>query len=281
MSKEQLVIDKCNKEITTFEKVIKKPIKSKTDIYYCGIDLGTACIVLTVLDENKNIVAGAYRYADVVKDGMVVDYIGAVDILRELKEDVESKLEKDLIYAASAIPPGTESLDSGTIKNVVQSAGFEITNLIDEPTAANGVLEIEDGAIVDIGGGTTGISIVKDGKVVKVSDEPTGGTHFSLVVSGAYKLPYEEAEKFKRDETNHGELIHVLKPVVEKISSIIKESIKGHDVEEIYLVGGSSCLTGIEKIIEEKTGIPTYKPTNPIFVTPLGIAKKCTTEIIE
>lgn len=269
------IIEKCNKEILEFEKVIKKPVKKKKSKYFTGVDLGTACIVLAVFDENKKPVAGAYRYADVVRDGMVVDYIGAVDIVRELKEELEEKLGTELIYAASAIPPGMETLDSGAIKNVVQSAGFDLIAIEDEPTAANKILNIQNGAVVDIGGGTTGISILKDGKVIKVIDEPTGGTHFSLVVSGAYKIDFKEAEKFKKDKNNHKELIGVLRPVVEKVASIINRTIENYDIESIYLVGGTSSLTGIEEIIEEKTHISTYKPSNPMFVTPLGIAKVC------
>ena len=186
----------CDEFIDKFEKVIKKPIKSKSKVYYTGVDLGTACVVIAVLDENFQPVAGAYRYADVVRDGMVVDYIGAVRIVRQLKEEIEEKLGTELIYAASDIPPGTDELDSGAIKNVVQGAGFELTNIMDEPTAANELLKMKNGVVVDIGGGTTGISVLKDGKVVYVTDEPTGGTHFSLVVAGAYSKSFEEAELF-------------------------------------------------------------------------------------
>ena len=231
--------------------------------------------MVSVLDEDLRPVAGSYRYADVVRDGMVVDYIGAIRIVREMKEELEKKLGTELVYAAAAIPPGTDALDSGAIKNVVQGAGFEITALPDEPTAANAVLNIRNGAVVDIGGGTTGISVLKDGKVVYVADEPTGGTHFSLVISGAYQLSFEEADAYKRDRKNHRELLPVLKPVIEKVSAIISRHIEGRDVDGIYLVGGTCCLTGIEEIIEKKTGIPTYKPANPMFVTPLGIAKNC------
>ena len=63
--------------------------------------------------------------------------------------------------------------------------------------------------------------------------------------------------------------------MIEKVSAIISRHIEGRDVDGIYLVGGTCCLTGIEEIIEKKTGIPTYKPANPMFVTPLGIAKNC------
>lgn len=272
MSNQTLTFEYCDQLVMDFEKVINHPKTKKSSVYYTGVDLGTACIVLAVLNEEFEPVAGAYRYADVVRDGMVVDYIGAVNIVRELKQEIEEKLGTELIYAATAIPPGTDHIDSGAVKNVVEAAGFELTNVLDEPTAANKVLNINNGAVVDIGGGTTGISILKDGKVVHVIDEPTGGTHFSLVISGAYKLPFAEAEKYKRNVKNHKELLPVLQPVIEKISSIINTHIQGHEVTEISLVGGTCCLDGIEKIIEKQTGIYTHKPYNPMFVTPLGIA---------
>ncbi|MCT4535118.1 ethanolamine utilization protein EutJ [Halodesulfovibrio sp.] len=278
MSKKRINFEYCDKLVQQFEKAVKKPIKKKSPVYYTGVDLGTACVVVSVLDENHKPVAGAYRYADVVRDGMVVDYIGAVQIVRELKQEVEEKLGTELIYAASAIPPGTNALDSGAIKNVVEGAGFELTELLDEPTAANEVLNISNGAVVDIGGGTTGISILKDGKVIYVADDATGGTHFTLVVSGAYKLPFDEADKFKRNAKNHKELLPVLRPVIEKIATIINTHIEGHDVQEISLVGGTCCLAGIEKVIEKRTGIYTHKPKNPMFVTPLGIALSCKPE---
>lgn len=270
----------CNTLVADFEKVVEQPQRTPSSVYYTGVDLGTAYIVLAVLDENYRPVAGAYRLASVVKDGMVVDYIGAIRIVRELKEELEAKLGTELLYAAAALPPGTFSLDSGAIKHVVQGAGFEITSLLDEPTAANAALKVQDGAIVDIGGGTTGIAIIKNGEVVYVADEPTGGTHFSLVIAGAYKLSFEEADQYKRNSGNHRELQPVLRPVVEKVASIINRHVREHPVEAIYLVGGTCCLTGIEEVIAKQTGLPTYKPQNPLFVTPLGIALNCTQEIL-
>lgn len=281
MSDKELNYEYCDQLVRNFEDVVNRPIAGKSSVYYTGIDLGTACVALAVLDENYNPVAGAYRYADVVRDGMIVDYIGAIKVVRELKQELEEKLDTELIYGATAIPPGTDSLDAGAVKNVVQAAGFELTNVLDEPTAANKVLKINNGAVVDIGGGTTGISILKNGEVIYIADETTGGTHFSLVISGSYGMTFQEAELYKRETKNHKELLPVLKPVVEKIASIINQHIKDYDVEEIHLVGGTCRLTGIEDIIAKKTGIFTYKPQNPMFVTPLGIALSCTQEVID
>ena len=98
------------------------------------------------------------------------------------------------------------------------------------------------------------------------------------MISGAYGKSFEEAELYKRDPDNHRELLPVLQPVIEKVSSIITQHISDYDVQELSLVGGTCCLTGIEKIIEKKTGVFTHKPENPMFVTPLGIALSCRQE---
>ena len=111
-----------------------------------------------------------------------------------------------------------------------------------------------------------------------MDDEATGGTHFSLVLAGSYKMSFAEAELFKKNPENHKEILPVLKPVIEKVASIINEKIAGYNVEEISLVGGTACLTGIETIIEKRTGIYTHTPKNPMFVTPLGIALSCKQE---
>jgi len=267
--------ERCDLIVDEFEEAIKNPKKPTSKKLLTGVDLGTAFIVLAVMDENLNPIAGAYRYATVVKDGLVVDYIGAIKIVRELKGEIEKKLGCELIYAATAIPPGTSINDTATIKHVVEGAGFEVTKVLDEPTAANSLLGIKNGAVVDIGGGTTGVAIFKEGKVIYVADEPTGGTHFSLVLAGSLGIGFEEAEIQKKDFARHKEYFPVLKPVIQKVSSIIKRHVEGYDVQDVYLVGGTCCFTDMEKVVEKETGIPTHKPTNPLYITPLGIAMNC------
>jgi ethanolamine utilization protein EutJ len=156
--------------------------------------------------------------------------------------------------------------------NVLQAAGLDCTGLVDEPSAANNVLQIEDGAIVDVGGGTTGIAILKKGKVVYTADEPTGGTHFSLVIAGAKNISFEQAEELKKDPLKQPELLPVVRPVMEKVGSIINRHITGHNVKRLYLVGGTCAFPGMETVVQEFTGIETTIPGNPLFITPLGIA---------
>ncbi len=239
---------------------------------HVGVDLGTAYTVLVVLDEHYKPIAGEYQFAQVTRDGLVVDFVGAVDLLRGMKSRVEKKLGFELTTGASGYPPGVPQAEVRATANVLFGAGLDCTGLIAEPTAANNVLQIKDGAIVDVGGGTTGIAIFKDGEVLYTADEPTGGTHFSLVIAGSTGTSFEEAEEMKKNPKEQTRLFPVIRPVMEKVGSIINRHIQGHRVERLYLVGGTCSYPGMDKVIEEYTGVETMLPGNPLFVTPLGIA---------
>jgi ethanolamine utilization protein EutJ len=239
---------------------------------HAGVDLGTAYTVLVVLDEAKRPLAGAYRFAQVVRDGLVVDFVGAVALLKALKHKVERRLGFELTNAASGYPPGVPVAEVRATANVLRGAGMECSGLIDEPSAANNVLQIEDGAIVDVGGGTTGVAVVRNGKVVYTADEATGGTHFSLVIAGAKNLSFEAAEALKIDSRQQAALFPLVRPVMEKVATITRRHIAGYPVETIYLVGGTVAFPGMAEVVEEITGVKTIIPGAPLFITPLGIA---------
>lgn len=240
-----------------------------------GVDLGTASIVLVVLDEGNNPVTWNMEEASVVRDGLVVDFAGASDIVGHLKEKTEFLLERELVETAIAVPPGTGARDCATHRYVAESVGLVVTAVPDEPTAANALLGVEDGAIVDIGGGTTGIAVLSRGRVEASYDEATGGTHISLVIAGNRKISFEEAERIKQNPARHGEIFPVVKPVLQKMASIISRNVRNHDVKTLYLVGGTCCLAGMDRVIAAETGIPAFTPDFPFLVTPLGIAMNC------
>lgn len=242
---------------------------------YTGVDLGTAYIVTAVVDRLGNPVAGALTHSkSSVRDGLILDYVGAVNILRQQVAMIRGA-GFSLQAAAAAYPPGTVGRNAKAFGNVLDSVRLEVVGLIDEPTAASMVLGITDGAVVDIGGGTTGISVIKDGKVAYTADEPTGGIHVDLVLAGHYKIPDYEAEKMKRDPERQSEILPLITPVFEKMASIVRKHLKGHQVETLYLVGGTSCFPGIEAVMEMETHLPVLRPDNPLLVTPLGIALSC------
>ena len=237
-----------------------------------GVDLGTAYLVLVVLDEAGIPLAGEWQFAEVVRDGLVFDFVGATDLLRGMKARLERRLGRDLTLAGSAFPPGVPQAEVAATAHVLEAAGFECSDLIDEPSAANLVLRLREGALVDVGGGTTGIAIVREGKVVYTADEPTGGVHFTLVVAGSLGLSFEAAEALKTTPSEQARLLPLLRPVMEKVGAIILRHVRRRRVHSITLVGGSSAFQGMAKVIQEYTGLPTRMPTKPLFVTPLGIA---------
>ncbi|HSO18423.1 MAG TPA: ethanolamine utilization protein EutJ [Desulfosarcina sp.] len=239
---------------------------------HVGVDLGTAYTVLVVLDENMRPLAGEYRFAQVVRDGLVVDFHGAISLLQALKDTVEKRLGVELTSAATAYPPGVSPNEVRATQHVVRAAGFECEQTIDEPTAANAVLQVQNGAVVDVGGGTTGIAVFRDGEVVYTADEATGGTHFSLVIAGALGIEFEEAETIKKEGANHQRLFPIVRPVMEKVGTIVARHVAGHAVEALYLVGGTACFPGMDQVVQEVTGIRTVIPGYPLFVTPLGTA---------
>lgn len=237
-----------------------------------GVDLGTAYLVLSVLDEDGRPIAGEYQFAQVVRDGLVVEFMRATELLCGMKERIERRIGRELTHAASGYPPGVPPVEARAKAHVIERAGMDCTGSLDEPTAANKVLRLQTGAIVDVGGGTTGIAVVKEGRVVHTADEPTGGTHFSLVIAGALDLPFEEAEALKIRKAEQPRLLPMVRPVMEKIASIIVQHIQGWDVKSITMVGGTSSFLGMADVIREWTGIDTQVPGNPLFVTPVGMA---------
>lgn len=240
-----------------------------------GVDLGTANIVVSVVDADHQPVAGGWRQASVVRDGIVVDWQGAVSCVRDLLAEVGSRLSVPLPSAASvAIPPGINAGTTKVFTNVLEAAGLAADEVVDEPLAAATALGVTNGAVIDIGHGTTGVSVIRDSELVHSMDEATGGHHMTLVVSGALGMPYERAEKFKRAPKNQDMVGGLIRPTLEKMASIAAQGLEGHDVDEIHLVGGSSSFPIAPSIFSDILGRPVSRPNHPLFPTPLGVAMR-------
>ncbi len=238
-----------------------------------GIDLGTASVVVVAVDARGYPLAGAMRDANVVRDGIVLDYMGAVNIVRELVAEVQQSFDQPILNASGAYPPGIASGDAAYVRHVVESCDLVVTELIEEPVAANLVLGMSDGAVVDVGGGTTGTAVFRDGELVHTADESTGGLHLSLVLAGGLGVGLAQAEVLKRDPEQQPRLMPIVIPVIEKIATVIAGHLRGHAVERVHLTGGTCAFAGFDTIIQDFLGIPVTVSENPMLVTPLGIAR--------
>lgn len=271
-----MIKDSANQLLLTFESSLALNGNGhRSEPLFAGVDLGTAYTVTAVVDATGAPVAGALtRSGSSIRDGLVLDYVSAIGIVRQ-----QVKLLREagfhITSAAAAYPPGTIGRNAQTFANVLAAAGLQVSGLIDEPTAASLVLEIADGAVVDIGGGTTGISVIRNGEVVYTADEATGGIHVDLVIAGHYKISTDEAERMKIDSQQQSILFPLVRPVFQKMASIVRHHLQQYPVASLYLVGGTSSFPGIEQVMEMETGFSVERPVTPLLVTPLGIALSC------
>ncbi len=234
-----------------------------------GIDLGTADVAAIAVDQAGEPVAAFLEWADVVRDGVVLDYWGAIEIVKSMMAKMGRRIGREITSATTAYPPGTDPYAS---INVLQAAGLKVSAVVDEPSSVALLLNIEEGAVVDIGGGTTGISVVLEGSIVKTADEATGGRHVTLTIAGNRHIPFEQAELLKRTDPGP-ELQVIALPVFEKMTDIVRSHIKTFDVPAIYLTGGTCCFPGVEELFRrEFPDKEIFLPSEPLYLTPLAIA---------
>jgi ethanolamine utilization protein EutJ len=235
---------------------------------HLGIDLGTSNIMSVVLNEQNQPIAVFMQWADVVRDGVVLNFHGAVKIVQHQLACIQKKLGINFKEANTSFPPGTDPRIS---VNVLEAAGLSISAIIDEPSAVANLLGLKDAVVVDIGGGTTGIAVLKNGKVIYSGDEPTGGHHVTLTIAGRLGMALEDAESLKINQGN--EVWGYVEPVFEKMADIVQTHLAGYQVDSLYLSGGSCTLPGVLGLFRQFfPDMSVLLPIHPIFLTPIAIA---------
>ena len=250
-------------------KRLRKPGAQRGPLRF-GIDLGTATIVLTAVDALMRPVYWDFVRAQVVRDGVVVDFHGAVQAVRELKTRAEAALGVTVDTAATAHPPAVPLSDCRACSFVVQQAGIDCRSLIDEVTAANALLGVRDGAVIDVGGGSTGVGVFRGGTMVSLSDRAGGGHHLDLILAGALRLSIEDAEVRKRERG--AEVLQILRPGIERVAASIAKQCDGKSPGVVHLAGGALQLPGADRVIEVWLGWPVQAYAHAELITPFGIA---------
>ena len=248
---------------------LRAPAEGRTPVRF-GIDLGTATIVLTALDASGHPVYWDFLRATVVRDGVVVDFQGAVNAVRTLKAQAESALGLAIEEAATAHPPAVPASDCRACHFVLQQAGIECRSLVDEVSAANALLQVRDGAVVDVGGGSTGVGVFRNGERVSLTDRAGGGHQLDLILAGALGLSVEQAETRKRE---HGaDVASMLRPGIERIAESIRRQCDGNSPGTVHLAGGALRLPQADAVIARYLGWPVQAYDHAELITPFGIA---------
>ena len=236
-----------------------------------GVDLGTASCVLVVLDAADRPVWVDSHPSGALRDGVVVDFARATATVRRLKEAAEQALGRELATAATAYPPCIPVQDARACTYVCETAGFADVVLVDEVSAAQRTLEVTDGVVVDVGGGSTGVGVFRDGRLTALDDRAGGGHHLDLMLAGALGIDLEAAEPYKRDHP--GEAFGILVPGLQRIAESVRAMTHGEEELPLHLAGGALMIAGAGDVLAtylERT-VVTYP--HALLITPVGIAR--------
>lgn len=165
---------------------------------------------------------------------------------------------------------------------VVEKAGLYVANLTLEPIAAMNVaipekFRLLNIALVDVGAGTSDISITNDGSIIAYGMIPAAGDEITEALARHYLLDFGEAEKMKCQSTmrkqvtvhdimglshkiSSEEIAEVAEPVVREITTRVADRIKelngGKPVSAVFVVGGGGKMMGFEETLADNLGIP-------------------------
>lgn len=163
----------------------------------------------------------------------------------------------------------------------VEAAGLEVVNLTLEPIAAIQVAIPEmfrmlNIALVDVGAGTSDISITKDGSIIAYGMIPTAGDSLTEIIAKHCLVDFGTAEQIKKDagekETieykdimglpqtiTTGEIEEITLPWIEQMAGQVSDKIKelngDKSVSAVFVVGGGGRMPGYTECLAQKLGI--------------------------
>jgi ethanolamine utilization protein EutJ len=236
-----------------------------------GVDLGTASCVLVVLDAEDRPVWVDSHPSGALRDGVIVDFAKAIATVRLLKGRAEEGLGVVLGSAATAYPPCIPVKDARACVYVCEAGGFTDVVLVDEVTAAQRTLEVHDGVVVDVGGGSTGVGVFRSGRLDALDDRAGGGHHLDLVLAGALGLPLEEAEVYKRER--QAESLPILVPGLQRVAESVRAMTRDAEELPLHLAGGALMIAGAGDVLAKYLERTVVTYPHALLITPIGIAR--------
>ena len=164
----------------------------------------------------------------------------------------------------------------------VEKAGLFVANLTLEPIAAINVaiperFRLLNIALVDVGAGTSDISITNDGSILAYGMIPAAGDEVTECLARRYLTEFAEAEKIKCQSTTKKqvtfkdimglshkipseEVVEIVDQTVREITSQVAEKIKelngGKSVSAVFVVGGGGKVRGFVESLAQYLELP-------------------------
>ena len=189
-----------------------------------------------------------------------------------------------------------------TINNIFGQLNIQIENFIPSPlSSALATLKKDEKALgsisIDLGAGSTSISVFENNKLIFLDAIPIGGHHITTDIARGFSTSIESAERLKTlygsvitnpsddfelidvhilgaegnqfNQINRSQLNSIIKPRVEETLELIRQKLKEYyldkkPIRNLVLTGGGSLLEGIEEyaetIFDSKTRVSKLNP---------------------
>jgi len=180
-----------------------------------------------------------------------------------------------------------------TLIRCIQRAGLDVVEIVLQPLAASRAVLTEEEktlgvALVDLGGGTTDITVFGNNSIKHSAILAVGGTNITNDIAFGLRTPLSEAEKIKlkygiantsfleKDEEieipalgdkksrsiSRGVLAQIIEPRVEEILCLIEQELIRTELKDtlasgMVITGGSSLLPGLIELAEQIFDLPT------------------------
>ena len=240
----------------------------------------------------------------------VMKYYLNDDLFISIEGHKANKIGEDVI--ATFLP---EDVVDG-LYSAVGQAGLTVANMTLEPIAAINVAIPENFrmlniALVDVGAGTSDISITREGSIIAYGMIPYAGDELTELIVQHFLVDFKTAEAMKLASTTDREVTYedimsishtipadeiwdLVQPTVDKITTEVAAKIKelngDKTVSACFVVGGGGKIHGFTEALAEKLELPAERVAlrgeevlkevnfeqedikkDPLLVTPIGI----------
>jgi len=278
--------------------------------------------IIAIGKEAQKMLGRTPQYISVVKPinfGIVTDFEATQAYLSKILENIYKEyftLSRPI--ALIGIPLNLTEVQMRGVIDAGLSAGFKKVYLIEEPIAAalGGNLDIDEAKgflVVDIGGGTTEISVISLGGIVVGKSVKIAGDRFNQAIQNYVRLKYNlivGESQIEEAKINIGSIvgrnnyytlrgrdaITTLPKEINLSSQDLKEALNSHledlvdEIKDvinitpadlvgdivnrgIYLTGGGSLIEGLDDYLEKNLNVKVNKFENPLHSVVLGLGK--------
>ena len=267
-----------------------------------GIDLGTATViayvkgkgivlrepsVVAVNSTSKEVLAVGHEARRMLgrtpgnivatrplRDGVISDYT----VTEKMLKYFISKIGGKFLFAPRimiCIPSQVTEVEKKAVIDAASNAGARKVYLIEEPIAAaiGAGIDISKpcgNMIVDIGGGTTDIAVIFGCVYPKIQDVEMDIRGRDLITGLPKTITVHSSEMMEALEEPVNMIIDAVHSVLEKTPPELAADISD---KGIYMTGGGCLIDGLDKLLQDRTGINVMIAEDAVSCVALGTGK--------